>query len=152
MAAAHERPAGLWHAEWSALPTLFGLLSGALREARALADGLVVDADRMRANIDLSRGLLFADAAAARLGAALGRQAAHRLVEDAAEEVRQTGAPLIEVLARSQVARNTGVDLAPAFDLSPGLAAAARWVDAALRHAATIRERSASTPTRSGHN
>jgi 3-carboxy-cis,cis-muconate cycloisomerase len=152
MAAAHERPAGLWHAEWSALPTLFGLLSGALREARTLADGLLVDADRMRANIDLSRGLLFADAAAARLGAALGRQAAHRLVEDAAEEVRQTGAPLIEVLARSQVARNTGVDLAPAFDLSPGLAAAARWVDAALRHAATIRERSASTPTRSGHN
>ena len=32
MAAAHERPAGAWHAEWHALPQLFGLASGALRE------------------------------------------------------------------------------------------------------------------------
>ncbi len=29
MAAAHERPAGLWHGEWHALPELFGLASGA---------------------------------------------------------------------------------------------------------------------------
>ena len=36
MAAAHERPAGLWHAEWTALPSLFGLVSGALREAKCL--------------------------------------------------------------------------------------------------------------------
>jgi 3-carboxy-cis,cis-muconate cycloisomerase len=152
MAAAHERPAGLWHAEWSALPTLFGLLSGALREARTLAEGLVVDADRMRANIDLTRGLLFADAAAARLGAVLGREAAHRLVEHAAEDVRQTGAPLAEVLARSQAARDAGVDLTSAFDLAPAIAAAERWVDAALHHAATIRERLVSSPARSRHN
>ncbi len=33
MAAAHERPAGAWHAEWHVLPQLFGLASGALREA-----------------------------------------------------------------------------------------------------------------------
>ena len=100
MAAAHERPAGLWHAEWNALPLLFGLVSGALREAQVLAEGLVVDADRMRANIDLTHGLLFADAAAARLGARLGRETAHRLVEHAAEQVRQTGASLADVLAR----------------------------------------------------
>ena len=91
MAAAHERPAGLWHAEWHALPVLFGLASGALREARALAEGLEVDAARMRANIDITRGLLFADAAASRLGAVLGREAAHELVEHAAAEVRRTG-------------------------------------------------------------
>ena len=100
MAAAHERPAGFWHAEWNALPSLFGLVSGALREAQVLAEGLVVDADRMRANIDLTHGLLFADAAAARLGARLGRETAHRLVEHAAEEVRQTSTSLGDVLAR----------------------------------------------------
>nr|WP_294551499.1 adenylosuccinate lyase family protein [uncultured Rhodopila sp.] len=141
MAAAHERPAGLWHAEWTALPSLFGLVSGALREAKLLADGLVVFPDRMRANIDLTRGLLFADAAAARLGARLGREAAHRLVEQAAEEVRQTGAPLADVLARTRAVRDAGVDLADAFDLAPAVAAAARWVDPALQHAAAIRER-----------
>ena len=85
MAAAHERPAGLWHAEWHALPQLFGLASGALHEARALAEGLEVHADRMRANIDATRGLLFADAVAARLAPQLGREAGHALVEHAAE-------------------------------------------------------------------
>jgi 3-carboxy-cis,cis-muconate cycloisomerase len=138
MAAAHERPAGLWHAEWNALPQLFGLVSGALREARILAEGLVVDAERMRANIDLTRGLLFADAVAARLGTRLGREAAHRLVENAAEKVRRTGASLAEVLAQDTPARDSGVDLAPAFDLAPAVAGAARWVDPALRYAEAI--------------
>jgi hypothetical protein len=39
MASEHERPAGAWHAEWHLLPSLFGLASGALAEARRLADG-----------------------------------------------------------------------------------------------------------------
>ena len=138
MAAAHERPAGLWHAEWNALPQLFGLASGALREARLLAEGLVVDIKRMRANIDITRGLLFADAAAARLGTKLGREAAHRLVERAAETVRQNCENLAETLKKSPEARD--VDLNSAFDLAPVVAAAARWVDPALHHAATIRQ------------
>ena len=141
MAAAHERPPGLWHAEWNALPLLFGLVSGALREARVLAEGLVVDVDRMRANIDLTRGLLFADAAAARLGAHLGRETAHRLVEHAAEHVRQTGVALVDVLVKDATARDAGVDLAPAFDLVPAVTAAARWVDPAIDHADRIRAR-----------
>ncbi|MFL5257171.1 MAG: adenylosuccinate lyase family protein [Rhodopila sp.] len=141
MAAAHERPAGPWHAEWNALPLLFGFASGALREARTLAEGLTVDAERMRANIDLTRGLLFADAAAGRLGAKLGREAAHRLVEQAAETVRRTGAMLPDVLSQEPAVRDCGVDLAPAFDLAPAVAAAAWWVDPALRQAAAVRER-----------
>jgi 3-carboxy-cis,cis-muconate cycloisomerase len=141
MAAAHERPAGLWHAEWNALPMLFGLAAGALHEARALAEGLVVNEHRMGANIDLTRGLLFADAAAARLGAKLGREAAHHLVEQAAEDVRRTGATLAEVLARNQTVRDAEIDLTDAFDVAPAVAAAARWVDPALRHAAAVRER-----------
>jgi 3-carboxy-cis,cis-muconate cycloisomerase len=141
MAAAHERPAGLWHAEWIVLPPLFGLISGALREAKLLADGLVVFPDRMRANIDLTRGLLFADAAAGRLGPKLGREVAHHFVEQAAEEVRRTGATLAEVLARDPAVQDAGIDLTEAFDLAPAVAAAARWVDPALQHAAAVRER-----------
>jgi 3-carboxy-cis,cis-muconate cycloisomerase len=141
MAAAHERPAGLWHAEWSALPSLFGLVSGALREAKLLAGGLVVYPDRMLANLGLTRGLLFAEAAAARLAGRLGREAAHRLVEHAAQEVRKTGATLAEVLARHRAVEEAGIDLAGAFDLAPAVAAAARWIDPAVQHAAAIRER-----------
>ena len=139
IAVQHERPIGLWHAEWHALPPLFGLLSGALREARALCEGLEVNADRMRANLDLTRGLLFADAAAARLGAKLGREAAHDVVERAASEVRRTGTPLEKVLATDPDA--AGVDLAPAFDLAPAVAAAGPWVDRAVQDAARVRAR-----------
>src|SRR5829696_6957685 len=96
MAAAHERPAGAWHAEWHALPQLFGLASGSLQEARGLSDGLVVKTERMRRNIDATAGLLFADVVAARLAPSLGR--AHRLLEQAAGRVRTSGLSLPEVL------------------------------------------------------
>jgi hypothetical protein len=95
----------------------------------------------MRANIDRTRGLLFADAAAGRLAPKLGREAAHRMVEQAAEQVRKSGGTLYDVLAGNQAVRDAGVDLTGAFDLTPAIAAAARWVDPALRHAATIRAR-----------
>ena len=137
MAAAHERPAGPWHAEWHALPTLFGLASGALREAKALAEGMEVDAERMRANLDITRGLLFADAAAAALAGSLGREAAHARVAEAADAVRRTGQGLRAVLEGDPALR--GIDLAPAFDLSPAVAAAGPWIDRAVREAARVR-------------
>ena len=132
MAAAHERPPGLWHGEWHALPTLFGLASGALAETRRLAEGLEIDAPRMQANLALTRGLLFADAAAARLTPALGRQAAHALVEHAATTVRSGHGTLRAVLEHDPRVVATGADLAPAFDLTPALAAASAWVQRAL--------------------
>ena len=137
MAGAHERPAGLWHAEWHALPQLFGLASGALREARALAEGLTVDPGRMRRNLDLTGGLLFADAAAARLGSALGRGAAHDLVERAAGLVRTEGRHLAEVLAGFPEAAE--IDLGPAFDLAPSVRASALWADRALAEIDRVR-------------
>ncbi len=143
MASAHERPPGLWHAEWHALPTLFALASGALHEAASLAQGLVVDAARMRANIDQTHGLLFADAAAARLSPRLGREAAHTRVEQAADEVRRTGDTLQAVLARDPALHDA--DLVAAFDLSPAVAAAGPWVDRALTHAAAVRKTLAKT-------
>ncbi len=145
MAAAHERPAGLWHAEWHALPQLFGLASGALHEARTLAEGLEVHADRMRANIDATRGLLFADAVAARLAPQLGREAGHALVEHAAEAVRATGASLREVLAKDPALASAGGALDAAFDLTPSIEAAAVWTDRALAAADRIRERLSSS-------
>ena len=128
MAAAHERPAGLWHAEWHALPQLFGLASGALARGAPLAEGLEVHADRMRANIDATRGLLFADAVAARLAPQLGREAGHALVEHAAEQVRTTGAPLARGAGERSRPRDAGRRqiLDAAFDLTPSVAAAAR--------------------------
>jgi 3-carboxy-cis,cis-muconate cycloisomerase len=140
MVAGHERPAGAWHAEWHALPALFGLASGALREAVRLAEGLAVDEARMRANLDLTRGLLFADAVAGRLAAALGREGAHAAVERAAERVRAGAPSLADALRQDSAlaalpleALDTGGDLAGA------VAAAGAWIDRALALCATAR-------------
>ena len=133
MAGAHERPPGLWHGEWHALPQLFGLASGALREGGVLAEGLEVDVGRMEENLGTTRGLLFADAAAGLLAEVMGREPAHHLVEEAAGEVRRTGMGLAAVLARG------GHDVGAAFDVGPAVQAAGVWVDRAVAEAAGVR-------------
>jgi 3-carboxy-cis,cis-muconate cycloisomerase len=133
MAAGGQRPAGAWHAEWHALPQLFGLASGALHEARRLADGLVVDKRRMRANLDLTGGLLFAEATAAALAPTLGREAAHKLIESAADSVRAGGGSLQKTLtAEGDVPAASLAALDQAFDLTPAVNAAAAMVDRVL--------------------
>jgi 3-carboxy-cis,cis-muconate cycloisomerase len=126
MVSAHERPAGAWHAEWHALPQLFGLASGALREARVLAAGLEVDPARMAANLDATRGLIFADAVAAELAPSIGAGAAHWIVTQAADTVRVRGEHLRDVLMRDHAIAGGILDMA--FDVTNSVDAAAAWV------------------------
>ena len=62
MAADQERATGPWQAEPLALPQGFVLTHGALLHARAIAEGMVVDAERMRRNLDATGGLIMAEA------------------------------------------------------------------------------------------
>ncbi|SEF62075.1 3-carboxy-cis,cis-muconate cycloisomerase [Thermomonospora echinospora] len=50
--AAHERPAGEWHAEWQPLRECLRVTGGAAETAAELAEGLRVFPERMRANLD----------------------------------------------------------------------------------------------------
>jgi 3-carboxy-cis,cis-muconate cycloisomerase len=134
MAVSHERPPGLWHAEWHALPQLFGLASGALREAVAMAEGLTVNAQRMRANLDATQGLLFSDAVASALAARHGRGEAHHLVEAAASNVRDQGKHLRDILLADPKLRDDKEMIERAFDLTPFVDAAALWTDRALEN------------------
>jgi 3-carboxy-cis,cis-muconate cycloisomerase len=70
----HERAAGAWHAEWSALSDALALTGGAVAWLRQALEGLEVDVERMRANIrgeTLSEARSF-DIAAARAEDYLG--------------------------------------------------------------------------------
>jgi 3-carboxy-cis,cis-muconate cycloisomerase len=78
----HERSTGPWEIEWISVPEIFCLASGALNQARFLLEGLEVDPARMRANLDLTRGLIVSEAVMMGLGPHLGRQRAHDLVYD----------------------------------------------------------------------
>lgn len=75
-----ERATGPWHVEWVALPEAFLLVSSALRQAQFALAGLQVDVPRMRSNMELSHGLIVAEAVMMALAPVLGRQHAHHVV------------------------------------------------------------------------
>jgi 3-carboxy-cis,cis-muconate cycloisomerase len=100
MAADQERATGPWQAEALALPQAFVLTHGAAVAARTLAEGLVVDAARMRRNLDATGGLIVAEAVMMGLAPHLGRAEAHHVVRHASDTALAEGIPLAAALAR----------------------------------------------------
>ena len=82
----HERSAGPWHAEWPTLPTLLLVTSGALAAIVDIAEGLEVDAARMRANLETTGGLIMAEAVTMALAEKIGKSDAHHLIEAASKK------------------------------------------------------------------
>ena len=78
-----ERATGPWHLEWVSLPESFLLTGASLAQAKFMLAGLVVDVARMRENLDLTGGLIVAEAVMMAAAPKLGRQHAHDLVYDA---------------------------------------------------------------------
>jgi 3-carboxy-cis,cis-muconate cycloisomerase len=82
----HERALGGWQAEWPTFPALFLVASGALQAIVDIAEGLEIDAERMRENLDLSHGLIMAEAVTMGLAAKIGKSEAHKIVAEAAKK------------------------------------------------------------------
>lgn len=134
MAQEHERGLGGWHAEWEALPELVQLSAGALAQMADTIEGLEVDADRMRANMDVTNGLIMAEAVTMALGAKIGRMAAHQRVEAASKRAVSEKRHLRDVLAEDVVvSQHLGADsLAQLFDPLGYTGVAATLVDRVL--------------------
>jgi len=101
MVADHERSTGPWEIEWIVLPEAFCLLAGALRQAKFVLAGLEVDAERMRANLDLTHGLVVSEAVMMGLAPYLGREYAHDLVYEICREAIRLKRPLLDLLAEN---------------------------------------------------
>ena len=82
----HERAVGGWQAEWATFPALALVTSGALGAVADLAQGIEIDADRMRNNLDITHGLIMAEAITIALSAKISRPEAHTLVEAASQK------------------------------------------------------------------
>ena len=93
-----ERATGPWHAEWVAIPESFVLTAGALNQARFALGGLIVDAARMKQNLDMSKGLIVAEAVMMQMAPFIGRQQAHDIVYGACRIVNEKGGTLAEAL------------------------------------------------------
>jgi 3-carboxy-cis,cis-muconate cycloisomerase len=76
----HERAAGAWHAEWEPFTELLRLAGSAVAWSAEMLEGLHVDTERMRANLDAAGDLIMAESVAAALG---WRPDGGRLVDDA---------------------------------------------------------------------
>jgi 3-carboxy-cis,cis-muconate cycloisomerase len=98
MVADHERSTGPWEIEWVSVPEIFCLMSGALKQTKFVLQGLEVDAQRMRTNMDMTNGLVMSEAVMMGLGPYLGREYAHDLVYDLCRQALQENRPLIDIL------------------------------------------------------
>jgi len=102
MAQEHERGAGGWQAEWATIARVIEDTGLALASMTEVAEGLSVDAARMRANIVATGGVIFTERAMMLLAVKIGRDAAHELLEEA---TRHANLPdvLPQVLSPEQI-------------------------------------------------
>src|ERR1700744_5358013 len=94
----HERSAGPWHAEWPTLPALMLVTSGALAATVDIAEGLEIDAARMRTNLNATHGLIMAEGVSFALAETIGKSEAHHLVEAASKKAVAENRHLRDVL------------------------------------------------------
>jgi 3-carboxy-cis,cis-muconate cycloisomerase len=124
----HERAVGAWHSEWPALTGALAFTGGAAAAARRTLEGLTVDAERMRENLDSSGGFAMAESASYLLAERHGRRAGHELVAQAAERAKASGRPLRDELARDL----SPAELDTALDPEAYLGSSDAFIDRAL--------------------
>ena len=98
MPQAHERAAGNWHAEWEPMDCLLELTGGALNRTKKLLAGLEVNEARMLENINLTKGLVFAETVALALARALGKAEGYKIVKNACASAQAQDLHLLDVL------------------------------------------------------
>jgi 3-carboxy-cis,cis-muconate cycloisomerase len=95
----HERGVGGWQTEWPVVATVIQSTGVAVSSMAEVAEGLSVDKEKMRLNIEKTNGLIFAERAMMLLGSKLGRDVAHKLLEGAARRSVDENRNLAAVLA-----------------------------------------------------
>ncbi|MBP2324271.1 3-carboxy-cis,cis-muconate cycloisomerase [Kibdelosporangium banguiense] len=124
----HERAAGSWHAEWETLNSLFSLTRGAAARLADLLGGLRVDKDRMRANVDMTDGLVMAEAVVSALAKEIGRAKAGDLIC----ELTKSGKPFRQALIDAPGINWSEEDVDRALDPAKYLGCSADFIDRAL--------------------
>jgi adenylosuccinate lyase len=111
----HERDISHSGAERVALPDATILLDYMQSLALRVVRGMVVHADRMRSNLDLTHGALFSQRVLLALVAGgMSRDDAYRIVQEHAQRAWDERTPLRSLLEQAEL----GIDLDEVFDLS----------------------------------
>ena len=96
-----------------------------------LMNGLEVDTVRMRQNLDVTQGLIFAEAVTMALGKRIGKQAAHQIMEEAAKQAIAGKKSLRESLSANPevISRLSSTELDKLFDPLNYLGVANEFID-----------------------
>lgn len=129
-----ERAAGAWQAEWPALSGALAYTGGAATAMREVLEGLEVDSERMRANLDATGGAVLAESVSMAIADRVGRAEAHRLVSAAAQRAQQSGRSLRDELSEDPEVGGqlSSEDLEAALDPDRYLGSADAFIDRAL--------------------
>jgi 3-carboxy-cis,cis-muconate cycloisomerase len=140
MAQDHERATGAWQSEALALPQCFVLCSGAVAHALSIAEGMTIDAARMRRNLELGGGLIMAEAVSTGLTPALGRAAAHHALQRVSDRAIAEGKTLADVLREDAEVRRHLSDeqIDRLLDPAAYLGSAAAFVDRVVARIARL--------------
>lgn len=94
----HERAVGGSQAEWTTVAGVIQSTGVAIASMAEAAEGLSVDRERMRENLESTRGAVFAEKAALLLSQKMGRERAHQLLEQATDPKQLRHRTLSEAL------------------------------------------------------
>ena len=84
--------------KWETLPEIVRLSAGALHHMAETVAGLEIDPGRMRQNLELTHGLIFAEAVSAVLARKTGKMKAHQILETASRTAIEEKKHLRDVL------------------------------------------------------
>jgi 3-carboxy-cis,cis-muconate cycloisomerase len=98
MAQEHERAAGAWQAEWTALSGLLNCTSGAVANTATILAGLEVDPERMRGNLEAAGGMAAAERLMTVLAERIGRVEAQAALRTAVSLAHTLEITLTEAL------------------------------------------------------
>ena len=134
MVGEHERAAGAWHAEWEALSDALALTGGAAAAIREVTEGLEVNPEKMRHNLEETGGMLMAENVTTVVADRLGRLEAHEIVGSAARRAADGGKPFREELLAEPVLKErlSSDEIDAALDPAGYLGSAEAFIDRAI--------------------
>jgi 3-carboxy-cis,cis-muconate cycloisomerase len=138
-----ERGLGGWHAEWETLPDVVRLTAGALHHLTTTISELEIDPERMRQNLDVTHGLIFAEAVTMSLAEKMPRPEAQELVQQACKRAQSDRRDLRVILAEDAIVKSnlSDAELDRLFTPAKYLGVADQLIDRVLASSTMQREK-----------